>query len=281
VKDESSAEDSSRAIARHDLEAVIRRAAELSLADTDADEQLSEEEVVRIATELGLSPRHARQALYELPDVEPTASVFSRQFGSAIITAARAVPGNADGTLRRLEDYFSTREFLQVLRKRPGRISFAPAEDTISNLARGLLRAGPRFQLARAQQVILAVRPLDERVTHVQITTDYEDQRRSAIRNSLLGGGFVGAVIGALAGFFATGLGDPSVAGTIATAFAGGAIGSMVAGPQIAGVRFRAHMKDARTELESLLDRAEHGERLEPPPAPWRRRLQMKFLGSR
>jgi hypothetical protein len=40
-------------------------------------------------------------------------------------------------------------------------------------------------------------------------------------------------------------------------------------------------MKDARTELESLLDRAEHGERLEPPPAPWRRRLQMKFLGSR
>src|SRR5690606_6398359 len=42
-----------RAIARRDFEQVIRRAAELSLSDTDADEQLPEEEVIRIATELG------------------------------------------------------------------------------------------------------------------------------------------------------------------------------------------------------------------------------------
>ena len=38
-------------------------------------------------------------------------------------------------------------------------------------------------------------------------------------------------------------------------------------------------MDEARVELEGLLDRAERGEPLEPPPAPWRKRLQMRMLG--
>jgi hypothetical protein len=281
VNDETPPDPTGKAIARRDLEVVIRRAAELSLAETDAEEQLSEDEVMRIATELGLPQRHARQALYELPDVEPTPSFFEKQFGPAVIAAARAVPGTTATTLRRLEDYLAAREFLQIVRKRPGRIWFAPAEDTISNLARGVLRAGPRFQLARAHRVVLAVRPLDETASHVQITADYEDQRRASVRNAVIGGGFIGTLIGALAGFLATGFTDPSVAATIATAIGGGAIGSALAGPHVAGASFRAHMNAARTELEGLLDRVEHGERLEPPPAPWRRRLQMKFLGSR
>ena len=54
-------------ITREDLQLVIRRAAELYTAETDADERLSESEVLRIADELGLPGRHVRQALYELP----------------------------------------------------------------------------------------------------------------------------------------------------------------------------------------------------------------------
>jgi hypothetical protein len=40
-----------------------------------------------------------------------------------------------------------------------------------------------------------------------------------------------------------------------------------------AASRFRNRVHAAKLELASLLDRLEHGERLEPPPAPWRRRL--------
>jgi hypothetical protein len=36
----------------------------------------------------------------------------------------------------------------------------------------------------------------------------------------------------------------------------------------------------AKFEVTGLLDRLEHGERLEPPPAPWRRRLQLRLFGQ-
>jgi hypothetical protein len=45
--------------------------------------------------------------------------------------------------------------------------------------------------------------------------------------------------------------------------------------------RFKTRMAAAKLELDGLLDRAERGDRLEPPPAPWRRRLQLKMTGQR
>ena len=55
----------SEGISRRDLPAVVKRAAELAAVEGDAEEAISEEEVVRIAAELGLSERHVRQALFE------------------------------------------------------------------------------------------------------------------------------------------------------------------------------------------------------------------------
>jgi hypothetical protein len=271
-----------KAIVRADFEAVIRRAFEMSLTEADADEKLSEEEVIRIATELGLSAKHARQALYELPELESPPSIFEKQFGPAVISSSRAVPGDAHNTLRRLEDYLHTREYLQVVRRRQGRLLFMPADDTISYLARGMLRPSHRFQLSRARHVALTARPLDGANTHVQIATDMSDQRKRSIRTGLVGGTIGGIVVGGISAFLAGVHGPEAAAPVLAAAMFAAGLGATVTTTLSAtAARFKARMAAARLELDGLLDRAERGEALEPPAAPWRRRLQLKMAPPR
>jgi hypothetical protein len=138
-------EAAKRAITRRDFEAVIRRAAELSSAEAEGlEEALSEDEVIRIATELGLPDKYVRQALFELPELSPASVGRGDYFGEPVLSATRVVPGRAQEMLRRMEDYLTTREYLQVVRRRADRAFFVPAEDAISNLARGLLRPSRR-----------------------------------------------------------------------------------------------------------------------------------------
>lgn len=278
---DESQESQARSISRRDFELVIRRAAELSASESDSDESLSEDEVLRIATELGLPDRYVRQALFELPQID-TAAGRADYFGDAVLTATRIVPGDAPHVLRRMEDYLSTREFLQVVRRRPDRSFLMPAEDAISSLVRGLARPSRRYFLARAKRVVLSVRPVEDGRSHVQIALDFSEQRRSALRGATIGGIAGGIAVGAAAAV-AVGLADlPSglqIAAQI-SAFAAGFGG--VATAAIAGARaaFRRAIGGAKFEVDGLLDRAEHGQALEPPPAPWRRRLQQRFLGN-
>lgn len=278
---EAGGEEGPTAIARRDLETVIRRAVDLSLAERDAEERLSEDEVVRVAMELGLSPRLTRQALYERPAIQTQPSRFDRWFGDAIVTASRAVPGNPEPLLRRIEDYLTTYEYLHVLRRRGGRVFLVPADDAISSLARGLFRPGSRHPVSRARRVVVDVRRLDDQATHVQIATDFGDQRRSAVRGAVIGGTIAAGAAGTVAAGFAWALAGPAIPAPLPeiTAFAGAFAGSLWGILKLSGQRFRHFVHEARLELDGLLDRAEHGERLDPPPAPWRRRLQAKLRG--
>jgi hypothetical protein len=281
---EPPAQPPGRTIARRDLEVVIRRALELSVRDSDAAEDaLAEGEVVRIAAELGLEPRHVRQALFELPGMRVAPHWAERYFGSPILASGRAVPTRSDVAMRRLEDYLVTREYLQIVRRRRDQIAFTPAEDTISSIARGLLRPSRRHHLARARRVLLSVRDIDADTAHVSLEADLDEQRRESVRGGLLGGGVVGVVVGSLGALGVDMLAGPGVGATVAQilAFSGGVAASATAGLAAAGAAFRRRMGEARIELEGLLDRVERGERLEPPPAPWRRRLQGRFFGDR
>jgi hypothetical protein len=275
-------QESPKQITRSDFEVVIRRAAELSAAEADrADESLTEDEAIRIATELGLPDRFVRQALFELPQIAAAGSGRTDYFGDAVITATRIVPGASKDVLRRIEDYLSTREYLQVVRRREDRSFLMPAEDAISNLARGLLRPSRRYFLTRAKRVVLSVRDVDDAKAHVQIALDLSEQRRNALRAAWLGGGFVGVAVGATAAV-AIGFADLPSAMTIAAqvaALAAGCGGVLTASIAMSRAAFRRSVAGARFELDGLLDRAEHGQSLEPPPAPWRKRLQQKLLG--
>lgn len=280
IRDEAD-DATSRSISRRDFEVVIRRAAELASTEADdSDESLTEDEAIRIATELGLPARYVRRALYELPGLEEP-ETDPGWFPDPVLTSSRVVPGRADAMLRQIEDYLSTREYLQVVRRRPGRAFLMPADDAISNLARGLLRPSRRYHMARARRIVVSVRPLDEGTAHVQFAMDMSDQRRSAIRTGWTLGSIGGLMVGGIAAGIIASLDLPTAVQTAGSimAFASGFAGSVAATLTASRAALRRKLTAARFELDGLLDRAEYGERLEPPPAPWRRRLQQRLLG--
>jgi hypothetical protein len=269
-----------RSIARGEFEQVIRRAAELSLRDADADEQLSEDEVIRIATELGMPAHHVRRALFELPEMRAEPRWYDRYYGEPILSVARVVPGEAGLTLRRIEEYLVTREYLQVVRRRGENIAMVPADDTISSLARAFFRPGGKHHIARASRVLVSSHTLPDDETHVRFDIDMNQDRRNAVRSGagfgIAGGIAVGALAAAAANAFAPIYVQP-VAEILA--FGSGMAATFAASFSTAAKRFRQRALAARLELAGLLDRLEHGQRLEPPPAPWRQRLQQRLFG--
>lgn len=267
-----------RGITRRELEAVIRRAAELYAADAEADERISEEELLRIASEIGLPSRHVRQALLELSDAAPESSLLDRLCGPAMVRGVRVVPSDADHVYRNLDEYLTTREYLHPMRRKERGGWYAPAEDFISQVARTFTRHKGRFKLATARGVSVSVEPLEARAAHVRMDVDLTTQRRDVVAAGATTGGIFGAMVGAglaaAVGDFAIDLAGPIGAAAAAVVTFGGSLSSGVAaGFAIARSQFRKKFAWARIEVEGLLDRLEHGEPLVPPPAQWRRRL--------
>jgi hypothetical protein len=273
---------SARSIGRVDFEQVIRRAAELSLKDTDAEDNLSEDEVLRIATELGLPLHHVRQALFELPDLKVQPRWYDRYFGPAVFSVNRAIPTRKDPALRRVEDYLVTREYLQIVRRKGDTIAFVPADDTISSVARAFARPGSRHLISRASRVMVGVHPLPPDDAHVRFDLDLSEARTRAVRGGLVAGGSIGVVTGSLAALLTAAV-APDVLGQIphVLAFGGAMAGTMAGAVSVAASRFRARVFSAKMELTGLLDRLERGDRLDPPPPPWRRKLQLRLFGDR
>jgi len=266
-----------RSISRQDLERVIRRATELA-ASSDPDERIPESEVVQIAAELGLSARHVRQALLEVPGSEEPGPL-DRLFGPDVVMAARSVPGDPETVLRAMEEYLATREYLQVVRRREGLAAFVQADDTVSKVARALRRPRRRFHIARARSVIVRARELEPDVSHVRVDVNVRDRRRRAIRNGILGTAFISAPLGAAVfvpvwQLVTNVAGDPL--GIAAGAVAGvGALGlGLAGGITLSGMRFRRKLAAVKLEIQGLLDRLQRGDRLDPPPSPLMRRLK-------
>lgn len=271
-----------RSIGRMDFEQVIRRAAELSLKDTDPEDNLSEEEVLRIAAELGLPLQHVRQALFELPDLKVAPRWYDRWFGPAIFSVNRVVPTRKEPALRRVEEYLVTREYLQIVRRKGDTIAFVPADDTISSLARAFSRPGSRHTISRASRVMVGVHALPDDDAHVRFDVDLSDARREAVRGGVILGSLVGLATSSLAAAAASTIGADALGQLPEILAFGGTMAGTVAGTVSAyASRFRNRVFSARMELTGLLDRLERGDRLDPPPAPWRRRLQLRVFGER
>lgn len=269
------AEENPGAISRARLEAVIRRAAELYAAEADADDGVSEAELLRIAAELGLPPHLVRQALYETPDSVPEPTIVDRFSAPATVSVARIVPGEAGTALERLEDYLVTREYFQIVRRQPGRAWFIPADDFVSGIFRAITRPSNRNAFSRARGVALAVHPLDEGRAHIRIDLNYHAARKGLLVSGGLIGGIpaglmVGGLLAGIANALGGGLGPVEILSMIGTGMAA----SAAAGVTIAAAQFRKLRNRAAAEIEHLLDRVESGDHLDPPLPPWRRRLQ-------
>jgi hypothetical protein len=266
-------------ITRRSLELVIRRASELSTAEADADEEISEDEVVRIAAELGLPARAVRQALYETPRAPPAQPTLAEKlYGPETLTNTRAVRGDPAAVSARVEEYLTTREYLQVRRRFRDYTTFSAADDTVSNVFRFFFRSSRRHHLSRSL-VGLSVRPLEPGWSHIRLDIDLTERRQRAFGQSIIVGTLTGAALGTGAVVLATSV---MVIANIATAFAplvllaagvGGFAAGFAAVVSAYVARFRRWTGGAREEVAALLDRAESGERLAPPPAPWWRQI--------
>ena len=273
--------DSERSIARRDLPAVVRRAAELAAFADDADEQLSEQEVIRIAAELGLAPRHVRQALYEGATEETTASFLDRYFPPPRLAITRAVPMEVAAARRALEDYLVTQEYLQIVRRQADSTTFEPASDAVSKVARTFHRSS-KHQMARALHLDLATRSLEPGWSHVRIRALYKDERKSHIAGVIVGSTLLGVPAGAGLGVIVGGAqatvtgGELAIVGGVMAGFSAlSAIGLALFGS--AKTRYKHWRERTQLQTEALLDRLEKGDELRPPPAPWLRKIQMKF----
>src|ERR1044072_7158935 len=109
-------------IDRNALERVLARAAQLqgTASDSDSSEQFTEEQLLELGREVGLSPQNLRQALAEertrsiVPDDER--GLAASLFGPSRVRAARTVPGKASEVLGAVDAWMQRQELLIVKR---------------------------------------------------------------------------------------------------------------------------------------------------------------------
>ena len=267
-------------ITRRQLEQVIRRAAELSAPDAGADERLSEDEVLRIGQELGLPARSVRQALYENPSAPPPAEPgpLQRLYGEPEVRATRALRGDAASLRRSLEDYFTQVEHMQPRRRLENESWFVQAQGgPLAMVERVLGRSSGNVQLPQASRVVVAVRPLEPGWAHVRLEADLSGPHRSARQLGTIGGPIWGLAGGSALG---VGVAMGGVALGLAAALPLGIGAGLLAAGGVAygtlrgtAAQLRRRMREARQELEGILDRLESGEDLASAGSPpfWKR----------
>jgi len=235
------------------LERVLARAAELQAETGEPAEALSEEQIVELGVEVGLSPQHLRQALAEertrVGATPPASGVLGRLVGPAVVSSTRTVRGPAAATLAQLDDWMQREECLRVKRHFPDRIIWEARQGLFDALRRGLNVGGRDYVLSRAHEVSATVVPVDGERSLVRLDADLGTHR-----SSVAGQGATLVGLGAASSGIAVVLGV-LVPVAVVPAIAAGAIGYYQA-------RARHARALARTQLalEQVLDRLERGE---------------------
>jgi len=265
-----------KSLTRKEFDAVIRRATELALHDTEAGE-LSESELYRIAREVGVPDRHVRRALSEMRAGEVGGGTLDQLFGPEIVRASRVVMGSPRELAERIDRFLVAGRLLQPLRRGSGILQYRPAVDWISQVARAASATSRRYYVASAKAVEVRLVETDPGETLVEFEVD-PGTRNDAMGGALFGGGVLG-----LGGGIAAGVGLATVAPVALAVIAGTTVGGVALGVTTVAVG-RSHQKkvsDVRSEVEGILDQLELGEPLEPPPPSWREWVKRQFHGAR
>jgi hypothetical protein len=249
-----------RSLDRAALERVLARATELQAGTSEPGEAMTEEQLIELGKEVGLSPEHVRQAIAEeqtrVALREPEGQV-SGVFGPTNAWAQRVIVGTQADVLARIDRYMQSEESLAVRRRFTDRVTWEARRDLVGNIKRGFGIGGRRYALARADETGATVVPVDASRVLVRLDASFTDTRR---QNKIIGSSLAGAGVvsgGSIVAIAATFPGSSMViAGAIAAAAAGfGGIGlAAMARTQ------RVNVTRAQLALEQALDRLEHGD---------------------
>jgi len=252
------------------LERVLARAAELQMRQgetpegSDPFESLSEEQLLEIGREAGLSPQHLKLALAEertrVAVASPLAGAPSEAMRTGIASATRTIAMRGSDALTALDQWMQRKECLAVKRAMPERIVWEPGGGVL-NAARRVF-SGQGLSLAGAHEVSATVVPVDERHVLVRLDANMTPVRSAATRD--------GVVLGVL------GVGSGAAAfaiGSVLTVLSAGVLLPVALLPAVtlgsagwwqARRRFVRAMERAQLALEQVLDRLERGELSRP-----------------
>ena len=184
-------------LSRQQFDSVIRRAAELATADLDEKEgRMSEVELFRIASEVGLRETDVLRALAEVRS-RGGGTTFDRIFGFETVTASRVVSDAKVNLKDRLDDFLVASQLLRPVRRTPDLLVYQPAVDWVSRLARAASFTSQEHYIASAKSVEVRLEKLDDERVLVELLVDHGN-RSTWMAQAALGGGIVGAVAGAL-----------------------------------------------------------------------------------
>jgi hypothetical protein len=249
----------SRRLDRAALDRVLARAAELqsSFGDSaDASGMLTEDQIIELGREAGLSPEHLRLAMAEertrgaAPEERGLAASV---LGSASVQASRLVAGMPREILEAVDGWMLREECLQLKRQVGDRIVWEPRRDIFGSLSRAFNFGGRGYALTRAVEVSATAMAVDGKRTVVAL-----DASLVGHRQQLATGAFVATAASATATAIGTVIG-------VATAVA---VIPVVIVPAAALVMSRRSqgtaVSRAQLALEQILDHLERGDHRRP-----------------
>ena len=264
-------------LSRRDFEAVMRRATELAMSESESGE-FSEAELYRIAREVGISDRHVRLALAQVRAGDPASGgTLDRLFGPEIVFASRVVPGVPRDLSERIDHFMVAGRLLQPVRRGATTLQYRPAVDWISQVARLASATSGRYYVASAKSVEVRLEEVEPSRTLVEFRVD------PGTRGEAVGGAFFGGGMAAVGGGIGVTLAVAAVAPVAIAVAAGAAVGGGAVSGIVWGVG-RSHQKkvrDVQAEVEGILDDLELEAPLEPPPPSWQHWVRRQFHGAR
>ena len=171
-----------QALSRAALERVLARAAQLQAASGEDDESgaMTEEQLVELGKEVGLSGELLRQALAEERSrtLLPAESGWLASFtGVSAVTAARTVPGTPVAVLAAIDAWMQRSEALQVKRRFADQLVWEARRDIFSVIRRTIPIWGRGFELIPANDVSAIVAAVGPNRAHARIVADFSVAR--------------------------------------------------------------------------------------------------------
>ncbi len=257
-------------LSRAALERVLARAAQLQAASGEGDEAgaMTEEQLVELGKEVGLSGELLRQALAEERSrtLLPAESGWLASFtGASAVTAARTVPGTPAAVLGAIDAWMQRSEALQVKRRFADQLVWEARRDIFSVIRRTIPIWGRGFELIPANDVSAIVAAVGPNRAHARIVADFSVARSQR------------ATSGAALAFAMLLITAPLVAIGVSPALAAipAALAAMLA-LFITRRQYRQLVSRAQVSLEQALDRLEFAD---AKPATTAQVLLDAFIG--
>lgn len=253
-----------RSLDRAALERVLARASELQAGAGDMSEELTEEQLIALGKEVGLSPEHVRQAIAEEQTrvaVREPEGGSTGMFGPTTVWAQRVIAGTQTDLLARIDRYMDREEDLRVRRRYSERITWEAKRDFLGNIKRGMNWRGRGYALTRADEVGATVVPIDGARALVRLDATFGSARHRSVTG---GGALAGAGVVGAGGVIAVAASIPGA--SIPVAALVGGVWALIGGAGFIAIArsYRSAVGRAQLALEQALDRLEHGE----PPRP-------------